>query len=99
MYSSFAGLQEVFNKAGDRFNDKLNEDLETCFQSNTDDVNSFSTCMIEKMQKFEEISKRMEMYNIFAQKYVAHANSMQQDNKTTSQRLHSLLESALERLA
>lgn len=99
MSQSNAKIQEVLNKTIENMSNKLNNEIDNCFNQNVEDPEAFSSCLIDKMNKYEEFGKKLELFNIFGQKYSLNAHTLGQDQQTTSDRLSNILESSIDRLA
>ena len=92
-------IQELLNKTVEKMSNKLNSDIDSCFNQNMEDPEGFSSCMLSSMNKYEDFAKKLELFNMFGQKYIGNANSLQQDKDVASERLSSIMEKSIESLA
>ena len=98
MDQSTSQIQEKLNSTVENMSNKLNSDIDACFNQNMEDPEGFSQCMMESMKKYEEFGKKLELFNMFGQKYALNANAMNQDQQTTSERLTNIMQTAIEKL-
>ena len=99
MNQSASKIQELLNSTIEKMSNKLNNEIDSCFTQNMEDPEGFSKCMLGSMNKYEDFAKKLELYNMFGQKYVLNANILNQDQQVAGERLSNILESSIERLA
>ena len=91
-------IQEKLTQTVNQMSDRLNGDMNTCFEHNMENPEGFSECITKKMHTYEDFAKRIELFNLFGIRFTEKARTRKEDESASFERLGGILENSIDSL-